>query len=138
MSRHEVFPRRPITARERIEMLEEENRQLKDKIAKLTGRNDANVARKVFGLTEAEAAIVMMLVTCGEAEYGQLQASIYTDRDLVELLDPDWAIRSHMKRIRRKTRLHGIDFETVYGMGYRMSEACRAKARATIAAAGGR
>ncbi|TGS80315.1 hypothetical protein EN818_30850, partial [Mesorhizobium sp. M3A.F.Ca.ET.175.01.1.1] len=112
---------RTITARERIEMLEEENRQLKDKIAKLTGRNDANVARKVFGLTEAEAAIVMMLVTCGEAEYGQLQASIYTDRHLVELLDPDWAIRSHMKRIRRKTRLHGVDFETVSGVAYRVS-----------------
>ncbi|TGP28230.1 helix-turn-helix domain-containing protein [Mesorhizobium sp. M2D.F.Ca.ET.232.01.1.1] len=123
---------RQITARERIEMLEEENRQLKDRIAELTGRHDAKAARKAFGLTEAEASIVMMLVTRGEAEYGQLQASIYTDRHLVELLDPDWAIRSHMKRIRRKMRPHGIDFETVYSMGYRMSDACRAAVRTII------
>ncbi|TPL40666.1 helix-turn-helix domain-containing protein [Mesorhizobium sp. B2-4-6] len=133
MTIHEMFPDR--ASRDRIETLQEENRQLKATIARLTGRNDAKMARKVFGLTEAEASIVMMLVSCGEAEYGQLQASIYTDRDLVELLDPDWAIRSHMKRIRRKTRPHGIDFQTVYGMGYRMSEACRAKARAAIARA---
>lgn len=132
MTRHETFT--TSKAADRIAFLEEENRQLRATIASLTGRNDARMARKVFGLTEAEASIVMMLVTCGEAEYGQLQASIYTDRHLVEILDPDWAIRSHMKRIRRKTRLHGVDFETVYGMGYRMGEASRAKARQMLGA----
>ncbi|ESY89044.1 hypothetical protein X739_00685 [Mesorhizobium sp. LNHC220B00] len=133
MSRHEVFTDR--RARDRIEILEEENRQLKATIAKLTGRDDARLARKAFDLTEAEACIFMMLVTCGEAQYGQLQASIYTDRHLVALLDPDWAIRSHMKRIRRKTRPHGIDFGTVYGFGYAMSETCRTKARGILARA---
>lgn len=131
MTKHEVFT--SSATRARIETLEEENRQLKATIAGLTGRNEARKARKAFGLTEAEASIVMMLVTCGEAEYGQLQSSIYTDRHLVEILDPDWAIRSHMKRIRRKTRPYGVDFETVYGMGYRMTEASRAQARRAIA-----
>lgn len=118
--------------RDRIEILEEENQQLRDKIAHITGKNDAWAARRAFGLTEAESFIFMMLVRCGQAEYRQLQESIYSDGRLEEIMDTDNAIRAHLKRIRRKTRKFGIDFETVYSFGYRMTEKARATARAIL------
>ena len=59
---------------ERIEMLEEENRQLKAEVAKLNGRNEIEIARRVFNLTNAEAIIFTKLLRCGMAEHGALQA----------------------------------------------------------------
>lgn len=110
---------------ERCEVLQEEIHQLRCEIAKLTGRDEAIVARKTFGLTEAESFIFMMLVKCGRATYAQLQGSVYTDGRLEEIDDPDWAIRSHMKRIRLKTRPFGVDFGTIYSYGYEMDEETR-------------
>jgi hypothetical protein len=126
---------RALTAQDHIEMLREENRQLREHIARLTGRDHKQAARRLFNLTDAEACIVMMLVTCGQAEYGALQDSIYSDRVLERIMDPDWAIRSHMKRIRKKTQPHGVYFETVYSYGYRMTEENRARARKLLEAA---
>lgn len=126
---------RPLSHVEQLEILREENRQLRATIARLTGKDHKQAARRLFHLTDAEACIVMMLISCGQAEYSALQDSIYTDRALERIMDPDWAIRSHMKRIRKKTEPHGVYFESVYSYGYRMTEENRARARKLLEAA---
>jgi len=122
-----------ISARERIEMLEEENRQLRDRIERLTGKDDRMVARRIFGFTEAEAIIFTTLVHCGQTDMVQLEAAIFSEGDLLRLQDTGQAIRSHVKRMRKKMRGFGIDFETVYGFGYSVTEECRAVARRMLA-----
>ncbi len=129
MSRHETFNH---GLRDRIEILEEENRQLKATIAKLSGLDIAQTARLAFDLTEAESLIFALLVHCGVGTYGQIQAAIYTFDQLDTISDIGESIRSHIKRIRKKLRPHGLNFTTVYAFGFEMDEACRAKARALL------
>jgi len=119
-----------LTDRDRIEMLEEQVCQLKARIAQLTGRDELHLARLAFGLTAAEGAIFMVLFRHGVATYGQLLDTAYFDAGEPVPDGADWCIRSHVKRIRRKTRPFGVDFETVYGSGYRMSSECRSAASA--------
>lgn len=118
---------------ERIEILEEENRQLKERIAKLSGHDDAEALQFLFGLTPTESQILALLVHRGSADYDQLElVSLPDDRgDRVE--DINGAIRSHIKRIRRKVRPHGIDLTTVYEFGYTMSDEMRRATREMIA-----
>ena len=112
---------------DRLEILEEENRQLRERIAKLEGRDEIEHARRVFGLTHSEAAMFVLLLRFGSAPYETMADAVYHGQD--EPSDIDWALRTHMKRMRKKTRPLGIDFETVYSMGYRMSDEARKTAR---------
>lgn len=118
--------------RTKYEMLEEQNRQLQAHIARLTGQQDARRIRKAFNFTETEAKMVAALVHRGSCDYDTLKFLAYSDSDLLTIADPDWALRSHMKRIRRKTRPHGIDFVTVYGFGFEMVEEDRRAAQALM------
>lgn len=120
----------------RIETLEEENRQLRAQIAALQGRDMLGKVRRAFGFTEAEGIIVCVLMRNRFATYETLQDAVYSDGRLCEMDDPSAALRAHMKRIRRKTRPHGVDFKTVYSMGFEMSEASFASARETVRFAG--
>jgi DNA-binding response OmpR family regulator len=122
------------TTRDRIEFLEEENRWLRDKIARLEGRDETVRSRLSFGLTKYEAALFSLMLRCGHGTYDALADAIWNGID--EPRDLFWAIRHHMKRLRKKLRPHGIDFETVYGIGYRMSDEARARARAAFKAEG--
>lgn len=122
-----------LSDRDRIEYLEEENRQLRDKIAELTGRDIAREARCKLGLTPSESAIFALLLRCGMATHDQLQALVYEEAD-VDLARPYEAVRSHMKRMRRRIRPLGIDFKTVYSMGYEMTEDNRVRARKLVSA----
>lgn len=123
-----------LRAREdRIDELREENRQLRERIAELTGANDAWAARKAFGLTDTEARVLMLIVRCGQAEYRHLEDSIWGEDDGCESDNPGGCIRSHVKRLRRKIRPHGVDIGTIYGFGFAMDEATRAKVRKILA-----
>lgn len=133
MSRHEVFTDKRY--RDRIEILEEENRQLKATIAKLTGVDIARAARLAFDLTEAESLIFALLVHCGIATYGQIQSAIYNLDKLDTINDVGESIRSHIKRIRKKLRPIGLNFSTIYSFGFEMDETCRTKARGILARA---
>lgn len=119
--------------RVRIEILEEENRQLREKIAELTGRDIALVARCRLGLTQTEATIFAILVRCGMATHEQLRELIYEASEF-DLLRPHEAVRSHMKRMRRRLRPIGLDVKTVYSMGYEMTEDMRCRAKKMVAA----
>jgi DNA-binding response OmpR family regulator len=130
MSRHEIFGNHGL--RDRIEILEEENRQLKATIAKLTGVDIAQVARLAFDLTEAESLIFALLVHCGIATYSQIQSAIYNIDKLDTINDVGESIRSHIKRIRKKLRPVGLNFSTIYSFGFEMDDVCRAKARGIL------
>jgi len=132
MSRHETIPMRRHV--DRMDVLEEENRQLKAMVAKLTGVDIASAARLSFDLTEAEALIFGLLVHCGVATYGQIQSAIYDIDKLDTINDVGEAIRSHIKRIRKKLRPLGLTFSTIYSFGFEMSDATRSRARAMLAA----
>lgn len=119
---------------DRIEILEEENRQLKERIAELTGRNYLAEARDLFGFTDAEGKIFMLLLRAGRATYWHLLEHAYPDDDLNSLSDPENAIRAHVKRMRRKIRPHKIDFKTIYGFGYQMEPPARSLAKRLLEA----
>jgi DNA-binding response OmpR family regulator len=121
--------------RDRIEVLEEQNRQLRTRLRALTGAGASLVYRRAFGLTASEATILGMLIRCGEATYNTLFEAVYADDDFCGLENPNCAVRTHIKRLRRKIRPHGIEFETVYGFGFAMSEEARAAARRKLEAA---
>jgi DNA-binding response OmpR family regulator len=110
----------------RLEYLEEENRQLREKIAKLEGADLALRARVTFRLTPTEATIFCMLYRLRSVEHQHLLSVIFEDEHRDALVDEGEALRSHMKRMRRKTRPHGIDFRTVYCIGFEMGDEAHA------------
>lgn len=117
----------------RIETLEEEVAHLRQQLAKLTGEDDRRVATRAFGLTPPEAAFFAMLLRRGEASHEELEEAIYSRSMLAMLEDAQMCIKSHAKRLRQKIRPHGIDFLTVYGLGWRMEDAAGERARAIMA-----
>lgn len=112
----------------RVEELEEENRQLRERLARATGRPMADRAREVFGLTLSEAVILVFLTRCGRASYTQLEDAIYAETQIEAMDNTRGALRSHAKRLRRKIRPY-VDFTTVYSFGFEMSEEARVACR---------
>lgn len=118
--------------RNKYEILEEENRQLRDRIAVLTGQDLRGAARVVFGMTEAEATIFLTIVHLGRVDYGQLRDAVYSSGRLIELDEPHGALRTHVKRLRKKAAKRGIEFTSIYSYGYEMPEEMRQRARAVL------
>lgn len=117
----------------RMECLEEENRQLRDRIAELEGTNLIRDARLAFGLTGTEALIFCLMYQGRVLDYGRLIEAVYDVDDDQE--DVNGAIRTHIKRLRRRVRPHGIDFTTIYGFGYEMDARSHAVATQKMRAA---
>lgn len=119
-------------SRERIEILEEENRQLKARIARLCGTDDLFDISTVFGLTKRQATLAGMLISRGEVRRYDFIDEVYDIDRQAMLQSPELSVSTLMKHLRRKLRTFGIEVETVYGFGYRMSEEYRAAARARL------
>jgi hypothetical protein len=106
--------------RERVDELEEELRQLKDSLAP-----PDNPFIGKFGLTKQLAAVLFCLyrteiattehLDAVTARYGQVYAGRKGD---------DWAITVRTKvavtKLRKKLKPYGVEFETVWGVGYSM------------------
>lgn len=129
LARHEK--NRSLPRDERLEEVEEENRQLREQRDRLMGFADAEAVQFAFKLTPVEAKVLALLLHRGVADYEQLIAITCVD-GAIELESPEGAVRSHIKRMRKKLRTHGIDFETVYGFGFELDEASRNKARRMV------
>jgi len=114
-------------ARIRMECLEEENRQLHERIAELEGGDIHRDARSAFGLTASQARIFCLLYRLRSVEYDYMMSAVY-DMDSFDGEDASECIRSHMKRLRAKVRPYGIDFKAVYGYGFEMSNEAHAAA----------
>lgn len=127
-----VQPPKAVTD-SRLETLEEENRQLKDRISKLSGYEDAEALQYAFVLTPTESHVLALLVHRGSADYSQLEFAAFPDGRGDDMEDVVGAVRSHIKRLRRKIRPHGIDVNTVYEFGYTMTDDARSAAKRMIA-----
>lgn len=114
---------------EENDILKERIRQLEDRIADLTGRSDITAARLTLRLTHVEAVLFVLLVQRGVATYEHVEQSIYSTEQLEDLESVNLALRSHVKRVRRKASAHGIEIQTVYGFGYEMAAESRLKAK---------
>ncbi len=110
----------------RLECLEEENRQLRERIAELEGTNLIRQARLTFGMSATEALIFCLMYQGRVLDYGRLIEAVYDVDDDQE--DVNGAIRTHIKRLRRRIRPHGVDFKTIYGFGYEMDAKSHAAA----------
>lgn len=125
---------RPISPQEQIEMLQEENRQLRERIAKLEGGDDADKAIRIFRMSRRMSIAFSMLLNRDVSRWDILNATHDDDRQM-RLENPDWAINTLIKYMRQKIRPFGIDIESVYGFGYRMTEENRSRARKLLEAA---
>lgn len=70
--------------RDRIEYLEEENRQLRQRLTAKDGEDFCLRAHRAFGLTKAEGRILAVLVRCGLAETSALYDALYGFNELDE------------------------------------------------------
>lgn len=101
-------------ALERVRQLEQLTRELDDTV------------RPAFGLTQDEGRVLAALMRWQIVGKQQLMALLYGHRD-----DPPGAkiIDQYIMRIRRKLKPHGIVIDTVWGEGWALDEAARAKLR---------
>lgn len=123
-----------LSDRDRIEMLEEENRQLKEQIARLAGFDLRESIRNTFGMTELQAGFVAILLARGQASREQIIEMLYGFRDMDGTYQSAGALAKH---VRLHLRQHGIVLGTVYGYGWEFSEKMRAKAKAMLAGGAG-
>lgn len=114
--------------RDRIDLLEEIIRQLKEE--KKEDVSEQVILQTSLGLPPAEAIFLQILLRTGYASYEQLEAAIYSNRKQQLPKDYGSGIRTIAKRLRQ--RLPSIKFRSVYGLGYSMGEAERARMRRLI------
>lgn len=107
------------------------NRAEPGRVAEVVSRkvDDVTAAMGAYKLTPAEASVFVVLVNRGLAEHSVLEDAAFSDDAFEEIENPILAIRTYVKRMRKKIRPHGIEIETLYGVGYGMAEECRQKAK---------
>jgi hypothetical protein len=128
----------PKPAKPRDEM-EEENHQLRARIAELTGQTekDREACIKAFRLTPTETTLFLTLVHRGAAPHELLKDTLFDADQIEKMEDVGESIRSHAKRLRRKIRSHGLEFSTVYGFGFEMDDYNRRLAKRRLESANG-
>lgn len=110
----------------------ERNLQLQKRIDEISGYDDVLVARHAFGLSLQQARAFLLIVQRGVADYEMLQAAIIPEEELLEINRPDEAVRSCIKRMRKKIRPLNIDVSVIYGFGYEMVQDARDRARSLL------
>lgn len=125
---------RALTAHDQIEMLREENRQLREIIDRFTNGDDVSKAIRIFRMSRRQATAFVMLLSRDVDRWDILNATHDGDRQM-KLENPEWAINTLIKHVRRRLQPFGIIIESVYGFGYRMTEDNRARARKLLVAA---
>lgn len=105
--------------------------ELEERVSRLSGSDEADKARTVLGLSLNEARLFGIILRRGAADYGLLDDALYSYDSEGEGGPgrPHEAVRSVIKRMRRKIRPLGLDVTTEYSFGYTMTEAMRARAR---------
>lgn len=108
--------------RDRIEVLEEENRQLKQ-VLRPGHRFWAR-----WRLTDAYAGMMALLCEREYATYDQLAVA--------GNVASQGAVKVHICYIRKRLRPHGIEIKTLWGVGYYLDAENKAKVKAGIVSAG--
>ncbi|MEZ2410518.1 helix-turn-helix domain-containing protein [Bosea sp. RCC_152_1] len=115
----------------RLEALEAENDRLRDRCEFLEEAMGLTVDAPVFlGLTKHEARLFGALLKRPMLTKTGVMATLYSERPDEE---PEMKIVDvYVCKIRKKLKPYGLEIETIWGQGYRMTEAMRAKAAALI------
>lgn len=129
---HPTWPRPNVAPEERIRELERQLRIAADRIAALEAEIGADIeAPPSLGLTRAESRLFGVILKRPIATYSLLYEVAYGARP--ENSQPDSNVLSVlMTRMRPKLRALGIEIETIYGTGYRMSAESKARAQALL------
>ena len=109
--------------RERIEILEEENRQLRAEI------RFAGPLPEGWSLSPSEQELMRALMVRPFLSREAAVSAVYGDRDEPE--NPHECIGVFMSRLRQKLRPRGIEIKTRWGFGFFLPEATRAALRST-------
>jgi DNA-binding response OmpR family regulator len=133
LTHHPRPDRNEQALRRAVDRLEQENRELRARLETFLPQDDLLILRRRYGMTPAEAAIFLILVRRGVATYAQIESTIYNADQLAMINQVPEAIRSHIKRLRKKAKAMGIEFGTIYGIGFEASEAMRARAKSMLA-----
>lgn len=115
----------------RLEALEAANARLRDRVAELEDALGFTIEMPVYlGLTSAEARVFGALMKRPTWTKEQLMVALYSDRpdDPPEIKIVDVFIC----KLRKKLRPIGVDIETLWGQGYRLTPAMRERAAAII------
>lgn len=116
--------------REENELLREENRQLKERLALSISEQLMSHMRAVLGVQPQCVRLLnaLMAVPIGRKEH------------LFEAMSPMWAksdaemkgVDVRIYHLRVALRKHGIEIETVWGVGYRLAPEMKARVRAVL------
>ena len=116
----------------RLQVVEEENAILRERLARLeTSFGLSFVAPVEWRLTGSEQAVVGALLARDHCTKDALMAALYRDfgKDEPEIKIIDVFIC----KLRKKLKPFGLEITTIWGLGYAMSAAMKARARAMIA-----
>ena len=106
--------------RERVDELEEELRQLREKIAP-----EANPFLGKFGLSRQLAAVLLCLYRNKMVTFPMMEAVTEKyAREIFDRKDDDGHVSTRARvavcKVRQRLAKHGITFKTVWGIGYAM------------------
>lgn len=119
---------------ERIEELEEEVRQLKERLAEMEGQQWHPAARRLFGATNKQAAFICLLAKRGDVTRSVCIDTVYAMSNYAGIDDGYQAISALTKQCRKHLRRFGMEVQTVYGRGWRISQETQAQLRQLIIA----
>ena len=117
--------------RERIDLLEEENRQLKADLYGIANDIFIDRCKQCFGMSNTESRIFQILVDKGIRRETAIFAAIYGARP--EGKQPEiQIIKVYFSKIRSKISAFEIEIRTMRGEGFSMSPSMSAKARSIL------
>jgi two-component system cell cycle response regulator CtrA len=110
-----------------IAALEAENDALRAKVADMERMfGFRNSVPYIFGLTTSEGKVLSLLIERADANKHQLLTAVMADR--VQEEEPEMKIIDvYICKIRNKLKPFGIESETMWGRGYRLPSAEKAK-----------
>jgi two-component system cell cycle response regulator CtrA len=108
-----------------VEKLEQENDELRERVRVLEEMVGIRIeVPLVFGLTTHEAMLFGLLLKRDLVSKEMAMVGLYGDRPN---LDPEIKIVDvYVCKARKKLRGFGVEIETVWGRGYRLSAECKA------------
>ncbi|HBJ84597.1 MAG TPA: heavy metal resistance protein CzcR [Verrucomicrobiales bacterium] len=86
----------------------------------------------VFGLTGQQTCIFGVLMARPFASNAALMLALYSDKTNGDAAEPD-IIKVHICKMRQKLKPFGVEIETMWGQGYRISDEHKAIVRAMLA-----
>lgn len=109
----------PICAN--CQRLRDELELLQEKYALMEKRVGVRCDHVIPGLTNAEIKIIDILMTRDIVRYESIMTLLYGDRVADRDIPDINILKVHISKMRPKLEIKGIEIETVWGIGYRLS-----------------